>query len=189
MTTTTNATTTTINHWIDGRSWESPVERWGDVFDPGAGQRTGKVAFADRAVIDAAVDSATRAAAKWRTSSLAVRARVMFAFRDLIEKHKREIAELLTREHGKVLSDATGEVTRGQEVVEFACGIPQLLKGEFSENVGGGIDSWSLRQPVGVCVGVTPFNFPAMVPLWMFPIAIACGNTFVLKPSEKDPGC
>ena len=114
---------------------------------------------------------------------------MLFRFRDLVERHADELAAILTREHGKVLADARGEVTRGLEIVEFACGIPQLLKGEFSDAVGRGIDSWSLRLPVGVCAGITPFNFPAMVPMWMFPIAIACGNTFVLKPSEKDPGC
>ena len=113
----------------------------------------------------------------------------MFRFRELIEQHAGELAAIITREHGKVLADARGEVTRGLEIVEFACGIPHLLKGEYSDAVGRGIDSWSLRQPVGVCAGITPFNFPAMVPMWMFPVAIACGNTFVLKPSEKDPGC
>ena len=177
----------TITHWIDGAPYEGPVERWGDVYNPATGQQTGRVAFADKAVIETAVASATRAAASWRNASLAQRTRVMFAFRDLIETHKRELAEVLTREHGKVLADATGEVTRGQEVVEFACGLPQLLKGEFSENVSTEVDSYSIRQPLGVVAGITPFNFPAMVPMWMFPIAIACGNAFILKPSEKDP--
>jgi malonate-semialdehyde dehydrogenase (acetylating)/methylmalonate-semialdehyde dehydrogenase len=174
----------TITHWIGGKPWDGAVARWGDVYNPATGQRTGRVAFADAAVVEAAVASAARAAAAWRESSLAVRARVMFAFRDLVEKHKRELAEALTREHGKVLSDATGEVTRGQEVVEFACGLPQLLKGEFSENVSTEVDSYSIRQPLGVVAGITPFNFPAM---WMYPIALACGNAFILKPSEKDP--
>src|SRR5262249_5352910 len=123
----------------------------------------------------------------WRTASLAKRARVLFAFRELVERHKRELAALLTSEHGKVASDALGEVNRGLEVVEFACGIPQLLKGEFSENVSTDVDVTSIRQPLGVVAGITPFNFPAMVPMWMYPIAIACGNSFVLKPSEKDP--
>ena len=123
----------------------------------------------------------------WGRSSLAVRARMMFAFRELVERHKREIADFLTSEHGKVLSDAMGEVPRGQEVVEFACGIAPLLKGEFSENVSTEVDSYSIRQPLGVVAGITPFNFPAMVPMWMFPVAIACGNAFILKPSEKDP--
>ena len=157
------------------------------MFNPATGVQTGRVAFADQAVVEAAVASATRAAASWRTASLAQRARVMFAFRDLIETNKREMAEILTSEHGKVLSDAMGEVTRGQEVVEFACGLPQLLKGEFSENVSTEVDSYSIRQPLGVVAGITPFNFPAMVPMWMYPIAIACGNAFILKPSEKDP--
>jgi malonate-semialdehyde dehydrogenase (acetylating)/methylmalonate-semialdehyde dehydrogenase len=178
---------TTIAHWIDGREWDGPVDRWGEVYNPATGQQSGRVAFADAAVVDAAVASATRAAATWRNASLAQRARVLFAFRDLLEQHKRELATLLTLEHGKVMSDAVGEVTRGQEVVEFACGLPQLLKGEFSENVSTGVDSYSLRQPLGVVAGITPFNFPAMVPMWMYPIAIACGNAFILKPSEKDP--
>jgi malonate-semialdehyde dehydrogenase (acetylating)/methylmalonate-semialdehyde dehydrogenase len=176
-----------ITHWIDGKSWEGAVERRGDVFDPAQGEKTGEVAFASAEVVDAAVSAATRAAAAWRDASLAARTRVLFAFRDLIERRKRDLAELLTREHGKVAADALGEVNRGLEVVEFACGLPQLLKGEFSENVSTGVDSYSIRQPLGVVAGRTPFNFPAMVPMWMYPIAIACGNTFILKPSEKDP--
>jgi malonate-semialdehyde dehydrogenase (acetylating)/methylmalonate-semialdehyde dehydrogenase len=132
---------------------------------------------------------AAAALTAWAATPPLQRARVLFRFKELIEQHRDELAALITAEHGKVLADARGEVTRGLEVVEFACGIPHLLKGEFSENVGSGVDSWSLRQAVGVCVGITPFNFPAMVPLWMFPIAIACGNTFILKPSEKDPSC
>src|SRR5262249_54821366 len=126
---------------------------------------------------------------EWAETPPLQRARVMFAFKAQLEAHKEDLARLITSEHGKVLSDARGEVARGIEVVEFACGIPHLLKGEFSDSVGGGIDSWSLHQPVGVCAGITPFNFPLMVPLWMFPIALTCGNTFVLKPSEKDPSC
>jgi malonate-semialdehyde dehydrogenase (acetylating) / methylmalonate-semialdehyde dehydrogenase len=133
------------------------------------------------------VQAAAEAGRQWGAASLTKRAQVMFAFRELVNAHKDELAALITREHGKVLADARGEIQRGIEVVEFACGIPQSLRGEHSDNVGGGIDNWSLRQPLGVCAGVTPFNFPAMVPLWMFPIAIACGNTFVLKPSERDP--
>jgi malonate-semialdehyde dehydrogenase (acetylating)/methylmalonate-semialdehyde dehydrogenase len=176
-----------VSHWIDGQPWAGPVARWGDVHNPATGRRTGRVAFADATLVDAAVASATRAAARWRDSSLAARSRVLFAFRDLLERHKPELAGILTREHGKVLSDAAGEVTRGQEVVEFACGLPQLLKGEFSENVSTEVDSYSIRQPLGVVAGITPFNFPAMVPMWMFPLAIACGNAFILKPSEKDP--
>ena len=185
--TTTPLALATITHWINGAPYQGQVERWGNVFNPATGVQTGRVAFADQAVVEAAVASATRAAAAWRTASLAQRARVMFAFRDLIETNKREMAEILTSEHGKVLSDAMGEVARGQEVVEFACGLPQLLKGEFSENVSTEVDSYSIRQPLGVVAGITPFNFPAMVPMWMYPIAIACGNAFILKPSEKDP--
>jgi malonate-semialdehyde dehydrogenase (acetylating)/methylmalonate-semialdehyde dehydrogenase len=177
----------TIPHWINGTFWDGSVSRWGDVYNPATGERSGRVAFADAALVDTAVVAATRAAATWREVSLAQRARVMFAFRDLVERRKRDLAEILTREHGKVLSDALGEVTRGQEVVEFACGIPQLIKGEFSENVSTEVDSYSIRQPLGVVAGITPFNFPAMVPMWMFPLAIACGNAFILKPSEKDP--
>jgi malonate-semialdehyde dehydrogenase (acetylating) / methylmalonate-semialdehyde dehydrogenase len=176
-----------ITHWIDGRPWEGPVERKGAVYDPATGEQTGEVAFASPPVLDAAVAAATRAAASWRETSLAARTKVLFAFRDLVERRKKDIAELITREHGKVLSDALGSVSRGLEVIEFACGVPQLLKGEFSENVSTDVDSYSIRQPLGICAGITPFNFPAMVPMWMYPIAIACGNTFVLKPSEKDP--
>ena len=177
----------TLTHWIDGKSWEGSVERWGDVYNPATGERASRVACATPEVVDAAVATATAAATKWRTVSLAARTRILFAFRDLIDRHKQELAEILTREHGKVLSDAMGEVSRGLEVVEFACGVPQLLKGDFSENVSTDVDSYSIRQPLGVVAGITPFNFPAMVPMWMYPIAIACGNTFVLKPSEKDP--
>jgi malonate-semialdehyde dehydrogenase (acetylating) / methylmalonate-semialdehyde dehydrogenase len=177
----------TISHWIGGKAWSEKVERWGDVYDPATGERQAQVAYADAGVVDQAVAAATHASQTWRSASLAVRSRIMFAFRDLVDRHKREIAELLTREHGKVLPDALGEVTRGLEVVEFACGLPQLLKGEFSENVSNGVDSYSIRQPLGVVAGITPFNFPAMVPMWMYPLAIACGNAFILKPSEKDP--
>jgi malonate-semialdehyde dehydrogenase (acetylating)/methylmalonate-semialdehyde dehydrogenase len=176
-----------VTHWIDGRPWDGAVERRGDIYDPATGERTARVAFADGATVDAAVAAAARAAAAWRDASLAARARVLFAFRQLLEARKHEVAEILTREHGKVLSDALGEVNRGLEVVEFACGLPQLLKGEFSENVSSDVDSYSLRQPLGVVAGITPFNFPAMVPMWMYPLAIACGNAFILKPSEKDP--
>ena len=164
-----------------------PVERWGDVFDPATGRREARVAFATPELVDHAVKVATDAAAGWRNASLSVRTRVMFAFRELVERRKQDIARILTREHGKVLSDAMGEVQRGLEVVEFACGIAQLQKGEFSENVSSDVDSYSIRQPLGVVAGITPFNFPAMVPMWMYPIALACGNAFLLKPSEKDP--
>jgi len=177
----------TINHWIAGKLSTRAIERSGDVYDPATGEVQAKVAFASPADVDAAVAAAKDALPGWRDASLAKRARVMFAFRELLERHKVEVAKLLTSEHGKVAADALGEVNRGLEVVEFACGIPQLLKGEFSENVSSDVDSYSIRQPVGVVAGITPFNFPAMVPMWMYPIAIACGNTFVLKPSERDP--
>jgi malonate-semialdehyde dehydrogenase (acetylating)/methylmalonate-semialdehyde dehydrogenase len=180
-------TLTDIHHWIDGRPDDAPVARWGDVYDPARGEPYARVAMADTALVDRAVASAAEAFPAWRRTSLAVRARTLFAFRELVEKHKKDIAALLTREHGKVASDALGEVNRGLEVVDFACGIPQLLKGEFSEQISTEVDSYSIRQPLGVVAGITPFNFPAMVPMWMYPIAIACGNTFVLKPSEKDP--
>ena len=178
-----------IRHWIGGKSWDGPgpVERWGAVMNPATGAQQAQVAFATSEVVDAAVAAAAKAAESWREASLATRTRVLFAFRQLVEKHKKEMAEILTREHGKVAADALGEVTRGLEVVEFACGVPQLLKGEFSENVSTDVDSYSIRQPLGVVAGITPFNFPAMVPMWMYPIAIACGNAFVLKPSERDP--
>ena len=177
----------TINHWIAGKPSTRAIERSGDVYDPATGEVQAKVAFASPADVDAAVAAAKDALPEWRDSSLAKRSRVMFAFRELLERHKVEVAKLLTSEHGKVAADALGEVNRGLEVVEFACGIPQLMKGEFSENVSSDVDSYSIRQPVGVVAGITPFNFPAMVPMWMYPIAIACGNTFVLKPSERDP--
>jgi len=176
-----------IRHWIDGKVWEGPVERWGAVMNPATGDQQARVAFATSEVVDGAVKAATKAAESWREASLASRTRVLFAFRQLVEKHKQELAAILTREHGKVAADALGEVNRGLEVVEFACGLPQLVKGEFSENVSTDVDSYSIRQPLGVVAGITPFNFPAMVPMWMYPIAIACGNTFILKPSEKDP--
>jgi malonate-semialdehyde dehydrogenase (acetylating)/methylmalonate-semialdehyde dehydrogenase len=177
----------TVSHWIGGKSWDGPVERFGDVYEPATGARSARVAFATAEVVDAAVAAASKAQARWRDASLAQRTRVMFAFRQLVEKHKQELAQILTREHGKVLSDALGEVNRGLEVVEFACGISQLIKGEFSEGVSTDVDSYSIRQPLGVVAGITPFNFPAMVPMWMYPLAIACGNAFILKPSEKDP--
>ena len=176
-----------VRHWIGGKRWEGPVERWGAVMNPATGAQQARVAFASAEVVDAAVASATKAAIAWRDASLASRTRVLFAFRQLVEKHKLELAAILTREHGKVAADALGEVSRGLEVVEFACGVAQLVKGEFSENVSTDVDSYSIRQPLGVVAGITPFNFPAMVPMWMYPIAIACGNAFILKPSEKDP--
>jgi len=176
-----------INHFIDGEEYAPDPERVGVVWDPATGEQQAEVALGGPRVVDAAVASAEAAFDTWSTLSLAKRSTIMFRFRDLVEQHADEIARLLVSEHGKVFSDARGEVQRGLEVIEFACGIPQLIKGEFSENVSTGVDSYSIRQPLGVVAGITPFNFPAMVPMWMYPIAIACGNTFVLKPSEKDP--
>ena len=178
-----------LGHFVSGKRLEGSSGRTGPVFDPATGQMTARLAFASAGETVKAIETARKAGVEWGEKPALQRARVMFRFKEAIESNREELAKLISAEHGKVLSDARGEVTRGLEVVEFACGIPQLLKGEFSENVGSGIDSWSVRQPVGVCAGITPFNFPAMVPLWMFPIAIACGNAFVLKPSEKDPSC
>jgi len=177
----------TVRHWIDGAPADGQGDASGDVFNPATGGVGARVPYASVQTVDKAVAAARRAFPGWRDTSLGKRARILFSFRDLLGKRAQELAAIITREHGKVLSDALGEVTRGAEVVEFACGVPQLLKGEFSENVSQGVDSYSLRQPLGVAVGITPFNFPAMVPMWMFPVAIACGNTFVLKPSERDP--
>jgi len=176
-----------ITHWIGGKPWDGEAERHGDVYNPATGQVSGQVDFAAPAEVDLAVKAAQDAFQTWRRVSLAKRASVLFAFRELVRSHASQIAQLITEEHGKVASDAAGEVARGLEVVDFACGIPHLLKGAFSENVSSGVDAYSIRQPVGVVAGITPFNFPAMVPMWMFPIALACGNTFILKPSEKDP--
>ncbi len=176
-----------IEHYINGRAVASTSERRQDVFNPATGVVTGQVALASVAEVDAAVAAASAAAPAWADTAPLKRARILFKFKDLIEKHHNDLAAAITREHGKVLSDARGEVTRGMEIVEFACGIPQLLKTEFTDNIGGGIDNWQLRQPLGVTAGITPFNFPVMVPLWMAPMALATGNTFVLKPSERDP--
>ncbi|HEX8909571.1 MAG TPA: CoA-acylating methylmalonate-semialdehyde dehydrogenase [Anaeromyxobacteraceae bacterium] len=176
-----------IGHFVGGRRVAGRSGRTGDVFNPATGRRSGRVAFASTEEVRAAVAAARAALPEWAATPPVVRARVLFKFRDLLEAHRAEVAALVTAEHGKTLDDAAGSVTRGLEVVEFACGIPHLLKGEFTDNVGRSIDSWSIRQPVGVCAGITPFNFPIMVPLWMAPVAIACGNTFILKPSEKDP--
>jgi malonate-semialdehyde dehydrogenase (acetylating)/methylmalonate-semialdehyde dehydrogenase len=176
-----------IQHWIDGKEHEAVPDRTGPVFDPATGAQTAEVAMASDQVVDLAVQTAKNALPAWRNTSLAVRTRIMFAFRDLVERHRDDLARLLVAEHGKVLDDARGEVQRGLENIEFACGISQLVKGEMSENVSTRVDSYSIRQPLGVVAGITPFNFPAMVPMWMYPLAIACGNTFVLKPSEKDP--
>jgi malonate-semialdehyde dehydrogenase (acetylating) / methylmalonate-semialdehyde dehydrogenase len=176
-----------VHHWINGRTSTGISGRFGDVYNPASGELQAKVALATPAEVDAAVASAAAAFPEWSAQPPLRRARVLFRFREIFERRLDEVAALLTSEHGKVFSDARGEATRGLEVVEFATGIPQLLKGEFTEQVGPGIDSWAVRQPLGVVAGITPFNFPAMVPMWMFPIALACGNTFVLKPSERDP--
>ena len=176
-----------IQHWIDGRVVESTSGRTAPVYDPAAGEQSGVVALASVDEVDAAVAAASAAAPGWRSTSLSKRAEILFRLRELVDANRKEIASLLTAEHGKVLSDAMGEVARGIENIEFACGIPHLLKGGFSEQAATGIDVYSIRQPLGVVAGITPFNFPAMVPMWMFANALACGNTFVLKPSERDP--
>ena len=178
---------TQITHWINGALDTKKPERTGDIYNPATGKATGTVAFGNAATVDSAVAAATTAFAEWRHSSLTKRTQVLFAFRELVAQNKEKIAALITAEHGKVLSDAAGEVTRGLEVVEFACGIPHLLKGGFSEEVSTGVDVYSIRQALGPVAIISPFNFPAMVPMWFFPVAIACGNTVVVKPSEKDP--
>jgi malonate-semialdehyde dehydrogenase (acetylating)/methylmalonate-semialdehyde dehydrogenase len=177
----------TIQHWIDGKTAEGTSGRFGTVTNPATGQETARLALADASDVDTAVAAASKAYASWSTASLAKRTQVLFNYRELLNKHRDEIASLITSEHGKVHSDALGEVARGLEIVELACGIPQLLKGEVSTQVSARVDVESIRQPVGVVAAITPFNFPAMVPLWMFPLAIACGNTVVVKPSDKDP--
>jgi len=177
----------TISHWIDGKVVAGTSgQRW-PVYNPATGEQTGAADLASAAEVDAAVETAAGAFRAWRSSSLAQRATVLFAFRELIDRHRADIAAMITAEHGKVTSDALGEVARGIENVEFACGVPHLLKGGFSEQPSRGVDVYSIRQPLGVVAGITPFNFPAMVPMWMFANAIACGNAFILKPSEKDP--
>jgi malonate-semialdehyde dehydrogenase (acetylating)/methylmalonate-semialdehyde dehydrogenase len=178
-----------LGHFVGGSRRAGTSGRAGPVFDPATGRATANVSFASRDETRAAIAAARAAFPAWSETPPLQRARVLFRFKALLDARVDELAALITSEHGKVLADARGEVIRGIEVVEFACGIPHLLKGEFSDNVGSGVDCWSLRQPLGVCAGITPFNFPAMVPMWMFPVAIACGNTFVLKPSEKDPSC
>jgi malonate-semialdehyde dehydrogenase (acetylating)/methylmalonate-semialdehyde dehydrogenase len=176
-----------LTHFIGGNSVSGASGRFGDVFNPALGSASARVPLASTAEVDRAVAAAKAAFPAWSEVAPIKRARVMFKFKQLLDEHHDELAELITREHGKVFSDAKGEVMRGIEIVEFACGIPNLLKTDFTDQIGGGIDNWNLRQPLGVVAGITPFNFPMMVPCWMFPIAIACGNTFVLKPSERDP--
>src|SRR4051794_6598444 len=176
-----------ISHWIDGRPTPGTSGRTSPVYNPATGAVTGEVDLASVEELDTAVASASAAAKEWRSASLSHRSAVLFAFRELLHARTPELAAIITSEHGKVLSDAAGEIARGLENVEFAAGVPQLLKGGFSEQAATGVDVYSIRQPLGVVAGITPFNFPAMVPLWMCANAIACGNAFVLKPSEKDP--
>ncbi|MDI2595297.1 CoA-acylating methylmalonate-semialdehyde dehydrogenase [Pseudomonas sp. N3-W] len=176
-----------IGHYLDGRVRDTGSERFSNVFNPATGSVQARVGLASQATVDEAVASALKAFPAWSEQSSLRRSRVMFKFKELLDQHHNELAEIISREHGKVFSDAKGEVTRGIEIVEYACGAPNLLKTEFSDNIGGGIDNWNLRQPLGVCAGVTPFNFPVMVPLWMIPLALVTGNCFILKPSERDP--
>src|SRR5512135_1740063 len=176
-----------VAHWIGGRRVPGTSGRRGPVYDPATGRVAREVDFASVEEVDAAVAAARAAFPAWRSTSLSRRTEILFRIRNLVDAHRREIAGFLTAEHGKVTSDALGEVARGIENLEFACGVPHLLKGGFSEQVSSGVDVYQIRQPLGVAVGITPFNFPAMVPMWMFGNALACGNTFVLKPSEKDP--
>src|SRR6056300_623474 len=178
-----------IFHFVDGKEFKGDSKRTSDVFNPATGEVQAKVSLASKNDVDVAVKNANEAFKDWSLTPPITRARFLFKYKELIEKNSDELTKLIVAEHGKVYDDAKGSLTRGLEVVEFACGIPHLLKGEFTENVGTNVDSWSMRQPLGVVAGITPFNFPAMVPMWMFPIAIACGNTFILKPSEKDPSC
>jgi malonate-semialdehyde dehydrogenase (acetylating)/methylmalonate-semialdehyde dehydrogenase len=178
---------TTIEHWIGGSFTSGAGSRRGAVYNPATGQQQHEVVLAETSDVDAAVAAAKTAFETWGDASLSTRTKIMFNFRELVNGRVNELAEIVSDEHGKVLSDAAGEVQRGLEVIEFACGIPQLLKGEYSDQASTGVDVFSFREPLGVCAGITPFNFPAMVPMWMYPVAIACGNTFVLKPSERDP--
>ncbi|HUG86815.1 MAG TPA: CoA-acylating methylmalonate-semialdehyde dehydrogenase [Euzebya sp.] len=177
----------TIHHWIDGKPTPADSTRTSEVFNPATGEVRAHVLLAEPDDVDRAVQAAARAFVDWSATSLSRRTAILFRFRELMNAHKQRLAEVITDEHGKVVSDALGEVQRGMEVIEFACGIPQLLKGDYSDQVSTNVDSFSFRQPLGVVAGITPFNFPAMVPLWMYPVAIATGNTFVLKPSERDP--
>ncbi|QJI37391.1 CoA-acylating methylmalonate-semialdehyde dehydrogenase [Pseudomonas sp. ADAK13] len=176
-----------IGHYINGQVQDSDSERFSPVFNPATGEVQARVGLASQKTVDEAVASALNAFPAWSEQSSLRRSRVLFKFKELLDQHHDELAEIISREHGKVFSDAKGEVTRGIEIVEYACGAPNLLKTDFSDNIGGGIDNWNLRQPLGVCAGITPFNFPVMVPLWMIPLALATGNCFILKPSERDP--
>ena len=176
-----------INHFINGKEYSSQSKRYGDVHNPALGEKIAEVSFANSDDVEQAIISAKNAFSSWSKTPPLTRSRIFFKFKELLVRDMDKLAAQVTEEHGKVLSDSIGSITRGMEVVEFMCGVPHLIKGEFSENVGSNIDSWSMRQPLGICVGITPFNFPAMVPMWMFVVAIACGNCFILKPSEKDP--
>ena len=178
-----------IQHFINGKIVPGNSKRTGKVFNPATGEQKSEVKLGTQSDLAEAVKIAKKAFETWSLKPPIQRARIMFKFKELIEKNSDELTKTIVSEHGKVYEDAKGSLLRGLEVVEYACGIPQMLKGEFTENVGSNVDSWSIRQPLGVCAGITPFNFPAMVPMWMFPMAIACGNTFILKPSEKDPSC
>jgi len=178
---------TTIEHWIGGGFTSGAATRRAAVYNPATGQQQHEVVLAETADVDAAVAAAKAAFESWSQASLSKRTKIMFNFRELVNAKVDELAGIISDEHGKVLSDAAGEVQRGLEVIEFACGIPQLLKGDYSDQASTGVDVFSFREPLGVCAGITPFNFPVMVPMWMYPVAIACGNTFVLKPSERDP--
>ena len=178
-----------IEHFVDGKKYSGNSKRFSSVYNPATGEETSKVKLGSSEDLSKATQAAQAAFLAWSSTPPLQRARVLFKFKELIEKNEDQLIKLIVSEHGKVYEDARGSLIRGLEVVEYACGIPQMLKGEFTENVGKNVDSWSLRQPLGVCAGITPFNFPAMVPMWMFPMAIACGNTFILKPSEKDPSC
>lgn len=179
----------TVSHFIQGNLVEGRSDRKLDIYNPAQGQVAGHVVLANKDEVESAIASAKAAYPAWSATTPSYRSKLFFKFNDLLHRHKAELAELINREHGKTIPDAIGEVDRGIEVVELACGIPNMLKGEYAASVGGGVDSYSVRQSLGVCVGITPFNFPAMIGLWMYPLAIACGNTFVLKPSEKDPSC
>jgi len=178
-----------IDHYVSGEKFLGNSKRLSSVFNPATGEETAKVRLGSKEDLNKTVEKALNAFESWLNTPPLQRARVLFKFKELIEKNSDELTKIIVSEHGKVYEDAKGSLSRGLEVVEYACGIPQILKGEFTENVGKNVDSWSVRQPLGVCAGITPFNFPAMVPMWMFPMAIACGNTFILKPSEKDPTC
>ena len=178
-----------VTHIINGKKVSGTSGKTGDIYNPATGEIAGKVEYANAQDVDTAVKAAKDAFPAWSTTPLMRKSAIFFKFKELIEKNMTELASLVTNEHGKLLSDAKASITRGLEVVGLVCGIPLLLRGHFSENIATNVDCHTMRQPLGVCVGISPFNFPAMIPLWMFPMAIACGNTFILKPSEKNPSC